>query len=175
MTSRREEIIWQKRAVAVAVISIVIGVAVGYFSHDSLDSFLGVQVTQRSSPPTTLSVYTTVTSVSVQTVFQTTTQVVTQTVTAPPPAMVEVYGKVSTVTAGTYPTQITYQYVGGSPYTIPVNNSGFYVLTSIPNHQTYSVTLTYARYLGGGGTTVCATFSLLAGAGTQPLRLDWAC
>jgi hypothetical protein len=78
------------------------------------------------------------------------------------------------VNVGTYPTQIIYQAPGGSPYTIPVNSSGYYPVTSVLNQQTYTITITYARVIGGGGNTVVATIYLGLGAGTTlPLRLDW--
>ena len=90
-------------------------------------------------PPQTTTQTQTSTQTITSTNTQTTTQTATQVVTASAPQFVTIWGRVATVNVGTYPTQIIYQAPGGSPYTIPVNSSGYYPVTSVLNQQTYKI------------------------------------
>ncbi len=150
-------------AIAVAIIGILVGATV-YYGYNTINTIFGIPSGNTK----------TVTSYSTQTIIITTTQTVTQITTAPPPQLVDVKGKVATLTPGTYPISITFETSTGITSNPPLNSSGFYFVR-LNNLQNYTVTIQWNRVIGGGGSTVCGKFNLIVGAGTQSLRMDWSC
>ncbi len=123
--------------------------------------------------PTTVIVTTTSVSTSTQTTIVTTTM----TTIAPPPANVTVIGKVSTLGAGTHATGITFQTANGYTNSPGINSTGFYYVI-LPNQRTYTVSISGAYTVSGTSSGTCqvpSSFVLDVGAGTQDLRMDWAC
>jgi len=112
-------------------------------------------------------------------IIQTTTETLTVvvTTTAPPPANLSLFGKASTLGFGTHATSITFESAGGFTESPPLNSTEFYHV-SLPNEREYNVTISGINsdtLIPTGTCRVTGSFILEVGAGTQEMRMDWAC
>ena len=90
------------------------------------------------------------------------------------PSSITVSGRVSTNDAGTNPKAVVFTNENsGQAYDTAVFNGQYSV--SLPNQQSYTVTIEWSGPTGANGTCNAGTVSLGQGAGASSLTGDWTC
>ncbi|MGA2198821.1 MAG: hypothetical protein ABSG45_02675 [Nitrososphaerales archaeon] len=90
------------------------------------------------------------------------------------PSSVTVSGRVCTNGTGTNPKAVIFTNEnGGQAYDTAVFNGQY--SASLPNQQSYTVTIEWSGPSGANGTCNAGTFSLGQGAGGSSLTGNWSC